>query len=87
MISGKTNPGFAFELSEDVLDDYELLEVLCDVDAGEYGKVPEVVKLLLGEEQKNKLKEHIRKENGKVSANLMLSEVTDIFNSTKSLKN
>ena len=87
MISGKTNSGFAFELSEDVLDDYELLEVLCAVDAGEYGKVPEVVKLLLGDEQKNKLKEHIRKENGKVSATLMLSEVTDIFNSTKSLKN
>lgn len=87
MITGKTLTGFEFELQDDVLDDYELLETLAAVDRGEYGRITEMVEQLLGKEQKEKLKEHIRNEHGKVSATKLMDEVKEIFGGSKELKN
>lgn len=87
MIKGKTESGFAYELPEDAFDDYELLEVLHKIDKGEAGYVVEMVDMLLGEEQKTKLKEHIRTEHGKVSASKMLEVVMEIFQKEKKGKN
>ena len=87
MIEGKTNTGFAFSLNEEVLDDYELVEALCDVDDGNFGSIVKVVDMLLGGEQKKALKEHIRSLNGKVSVTMMCDEVTQIFNACNDLKN
>ena len=33
-MKGKTSSGFEYELDEAALDDYELLEDLCEMDAG-----------------------------------------------------
>lgn len=87
MITGKTRSGFEFELDDEVLDDYELLEILHKLDSGEYGLVTEMVGKLLGEEQKDLLKEHVRGEDGKVSAKRMMDEVAEIFQANDSLKN
>lgn len=87
MITGKTKSGFEFELDDEVLDDYELLEVLHKLDSGEYGLVTEMVGKLLGEEQKDLLKEHVRGEDGKVSAKRMMDEVAEIFKANNGLKN
>lgn len=35
MVKGITESGFEFELDEEILDDYELLESLCDIDNGD----------------------------------------------------
>ena len=87
MVTGKTESGFEFELKKEALDDYELVEVLHKIDKGEFGLVPEMVERLLGEEQKEKLKEHVRDENGKVSASRLLDEVMQIFRANKETKN
>lgn len=87
MITGTTSSGFAFELEDDVLDDYELLEVLHKVDNGEESYVVEMVDMLLGYEQKNRLKEHIKNTNRRVSASKMMDEVAEIFNATQKGKN
>ena len=87
MITGKTKSGFEFELDDEVLDDYELLEVLHKLDSGEYGLVTEMVGKLLGEEQKDLLKEHVRGEDGKVSTQRMMVEVAEIFQANNGLKN
>lgn len=87
MIKGITSTGFEFELEEDVLDDYELLEILTKVDEGNYGLVTKMVDILLGEEQKELLKNHIRAKSGRVSAKKMMEEVSEIFQSSNSLKN
>ena len=76
--SGKTKSGFEFQIDEEALDDYELLEELAMVDRGKTGKVVGVLERLLGAEQKDKLKEHLRKD-GKVSAKKMFSELKEIF--------
>lgn len=87
MIKGKTKSGFEFTLSEDVLDDYEILELLCDIEAGEYNKITFLVNLLLGKEQRDALKEHLRQENGHVSATAMVTEVMEIFEASSQGKN
>ena len=87
MINGKTESGFEFGIKEEVLDDYELLEVLGKVDRGEVGYVPDMVEMLLGTEQKNRLKAHIRKEHGRITVTDMINEVMQIFNANKELKN
>lgn len=87
MIRGKTTSGFEYELEDDAFDDYELLETLRKIDKGESGCIVDMVNMLLGVKQKQNLKEHIRKENGKVSASKMLEEVMEIFKKEEEGKN
>lgn len=87
MIRGKTTSGFEYELEEELLDDYELLESLCEIDEGNGEEIVAVVKKLLGEEQKNRLKEHIRTEKGRVSAQRLFEEVSEILKSNDTGKN
>ena len=78
MIKGKTESGFKFEISKDVINDYELIENLGELDDNPLilGKI---VKQILGEEQTAKLKDHIRNENGIVPTNKMTQEIIEIF--------
>lgn len=85
MITGKTKSGFEFEISENTLDDYDLLEALADVQSDPM-KITKVIDILFGE-NKDKLKEHVRKEHGYVSTQAITSLVTEIFNSIKTSKN
>lgn len=87
MLRGKTESGFEYELDDDVLDDYELLEMFCKIDEGETNLTTKMVNMLLGEEQKERLKNHVRAKSGRVSARRLLVEVTEILNSTKEGKN
>ena len=87
MITGKTESGFEFELDEESLDDYELLENLCDLDNGDISKITVAANQLLGKEQMNALKEHVRNEKGRVSAAKMIEEIAQIFNSRSEVKN
>ena len=66
MITGKTESGFEFQLDEENLDDYELLENLCDIDNGDASKITIAANQLLGKEQMKALKEHVRNEKGRV---------------------
>lgn len=87
MIKGVTNSGFAFELDDDVVDNYEMLDALVKVDRGETTYIVDVVDSLLGEEQKEKLMKHIRNEKGRVSASGMIKETFEIFEKCKEIKN
>lgn len=86
MISGTTKSGFDYEISEDVLDDYELLEMLSEVDRGNVSLLTTAAGLILGEEQIKKLKEHNRGDNGIVSAKRMIKDIVDII-TKKEIKN
>lgn len=87
MIKGKTPSGFEFELEDDVLDDYDLLECLQKADEGDTGCMIKVVDVLLGKEQKGRLKDHVRSDNGRVSAKALFAEVGEIFQACKEGKN
>lgn len=87
MIKGKTSSGFDFVISEDIINDYELIENLGELDDNPIilGKI---VKQVLGKEQTNQLKNHIRNENGIVPIDKMTQEIIGIFQSAgKETKN
>lgn len=87
MIRGETSTGFKFEIEESVLDDYELLETLIDVDNGNDVALFRAIDMILSKEQKNHLKEHLRKIHGRVPASAMISEIMDIMETSSIGKN
>ena len=78
MISGETRSGFKFEVSEDIANDMELFEALCDLDNGDATAVVPVCRIILGE-QKKALYDHLRKKYGHVPVDKVTEEITDIF--------
>ena len=86
-MKGKTSSGFEYELNEEALDDYELLEDLCERDAGKMSNMSRVMNRLIGAEQKERLKEHLRTENGRVPMSKMMIEIEEIFKNAKAGKN
>lgn len=87
MIKGKTNSGFEFEVDANALDDWELLEQLNAIDKGETSMVVDVFKKLLGEEQFEALKKHIKESAGKISITGMVATLEEIFEACDSTKN
>lgn len=86
MIRGTTRTGFAFEVQDAALDDYELVETLNRLEAGEPQVITTVVDKLLGNEQKERLKDHVRVD-GRVSIGRIMDEIADIFNQKGEIKN
>lgn len=80
MLKGTTKSGFKYEVSDELLNNYELIEVLADVDTNPL-LLPKLVKMLLGDEQKNALANHVRTESGVVPLDSISVEVMEIFQS------
>ena len=86
-MKGKTSTGFKFEINEKSLKNYELVEMLADLEENPL-ILPKVVKLLLGNEQTKNLKDHVRdKETNTVDVEQMAKEISDIFQSQQEIKN
>jgi len=86
MIKGETKSGFDYSIPEENLNNYELLEVLVEVEENPL-LIAKTVNLLLGKEQANRLKEHLRTKNGIVPTDKMSNEIMEIFESQKETKN
>lgn len=84
MIKGKTKSGFNYHIDENILQDYELLEAIAETEKNPIF-ITKVVRMLLGDDI-DKLKEHVRDENGHVSIEKMNVEITEIFKAQKKLK-
>lgn len=76
---GTLDSGFEFEINNDILDDYDLLEDLIAVDNGEGQKIVSVITKVLGPEQEKMLKDHLRTENGKLRTSDMTKAIGEIF--------
>lgn len=85
MLKGTTESGFAYEIPDETLNDYELFELIAEVDTNPL-LLPKLVVKLLGEDQKKSLMDHVRNEYGIVKIDSMSQEVMEIFKS-KELKN
>ena len=78
MIKGITESGFNFEVKEELADDFEFLELL-----GDFSENPlmasKLADKMLGREQKEVLKEHLRGEDGRIKTSDMFRELTEII--------
>lgn len=86
MLQGKTKSGFQYTIDDQTLDDFELVELLSEVDENPL-LLPKLIKRLLGEEQKKQLVEHCRNEEGRVPVEVLADEIVDIFNKCHQTKN
>ena len=82
-MKGKTSSGFEYEIDDEVKDDMELLDALIELDEGEPAGIKKATLIMLGQEQKNALYEHCRKQNGRVSASMVIAEFKEILDSAQ----
>lgn len=87
MIKGKTKTGFNYSLKKEVLDDWELLEILREIDKGNPQYSVDAVIKLLGKKQYERLKNHIKNSNGRISTEAMTKELSDIIMNNQKTKN
>lgn len=76
----KTTSGFEINIDQTRFDNAELLDALSDLNAGDSLAVSRVLSLLLGKEDKKRLYDHCRAEDGRVPIEALSQEIEDIFN-------
>jgi len=79
MEKGTTKSGFEFEIDESVFDDWDLLERLNAIDKGNTAIVVDVATDILGQEQLDRLKDHLRSDTGKLTITAMTDAIGEIF--------
>lgn len=84
LIKGTTSTGFEYEIEKSRLSNYELLEQIAEVDENPLA-LPKVLKLLLGSNV-DKLKDHIRDENGFVDVEKLMAETQEILQGPAEIK-
>lgn len=78
-MKGKTKSGFAYTLRDGFVDDMELLEMLTEMDDGNMSVLPKVLTRMFGDDQKRKLYDHCRTDDGRVPMTAVAEEVAQIF--------
>ena len=78
MIEGKTKSGFAYSIDEENVDQ-EFLDALSEAEDGDPLKVSKALRMLLGDEQRKKLYEHLRNEKGHVPVKEVMEAFRDIL--------
>lgn len=78
MIRGKLESGFEYEIAEEVRDNMELLDAIVEAEENPLA-VSKVVQLLLGNEQRKQLYDHLRTEKGNVPIMAVSRAVAEIF--------
>lgn len=86
MAKKKTSTGFSYEIDEKALNNFELLDMLGDLEENPL-LLPKIIKLILGEEQKKALYDHVRDKDGTVPTDRIEEELTEIFLSGQEIKN
>ena len=86
MMKGRLSTGFEFQVDEKNLDNMEMVEAIAECDTNPIA-MTHVIKMLLGEEQKKRLYDHLRTEDGRVPIKAVSTAVVEIFNSAKKGKN
>lgn len=78
MVKGTLKSGFEFEIDVDSLNDMEFVEALADTEVNPLA-FPRVCRMMLGEEQKKRLYNHLRDEKGKVPVHEVEKAIVEIM--------
>lgn len=81
MKKGKTNSGFKYEIDENIMDDMELVDALAAAQGDDPMQISVVVSKIFGPEQKKKLYDHVRTEDGRVPIMSVADTIKEIFES------
>lgn len=86
-MKAQLSDGFEVEILDEIVDDWEFLEVLASIDEGETGQIVKAAKMLLGNEGVQILKEHLRGKDGRVKSTAMVDALEQILTSANTSKN
>lgn len=88
-MKGKTKTGFEWDVNPAAVDNWELVEILTEADKGRSSALIQGMKMILGDEGYQALKEHVRglSKDGIVHSTAMSSEFLSFLNSTNQGKN
>lgn len=86
-VTGTTSSGFAWTLDERVVDNMELVDALADASDDDPLAVSRVCRLMLGDEQRKQLYDHLRTEDGRVPFREVSQALIDIMGGFKAGKN
>ncbi len=78
MVRGTLKSGFQFEIDAEALDDMEFVEVLADAEKNGLA-FPKLCTMMLGEEQKKRLYDHLRNEKGKVPVKAVQDAIIEMM--------
>lgn len=78
--------GFRYEIADERLNNFELLEVLAEVDENPL-LMPKLLTLLLGDRQAKNLKNFLRNKEGFVSVDKISDTIAEIFDKQQKVKN
>lgn len=79
MLKGTTKSGFHYEIQDNVFDNMELVDTIAEATEDDPVAVSRLVKMTLGVEQRKKLYDHLRTEDGRVPTEKVFEEVGEIF--------
>lgn len=79
MKQGKLKNGFKFEIDENVLDDMELLDDMAEAEGENPLKISAVIVRVLGKEQRKRLYDSLRGEDGRVHIEDATAAFTEIL--------
>lgn len=75
-----TETGFEVDLDIGLMDDMELFDLIVELDEGNLGKIPKLLKKVLNNEDIKRLYDHVRLEGGRVPATSVVLELGNIMN-------
>ena len=75
---GTLSNGFRYSIENDVFDDYEILELIADVEDNPTS-ITKLVTLILGEKQKNNLIKYLKNKEGKARLSTMERLMGELF--------
>lgn len=77
-MQGVTESGFKFNVNDKALKNMELVEAIAEVDSNPL-RLPGLLTMLLGDEQKKKLYDHVRAKDNTVPMDKVAAEVVAIL--------
>lgn len=86
MLKGTTSAGFEFEISDETLDNFEIVEQMLRYEDGYNTAFWRVCYLMLGDDGMRALREICADEDGNVKTSVMREQLDEIM-STKPVKN
>ena len=81
------NSGLQLDIDLEVMDDWEVFELLREIDKGDAGAIVDLIPLALGDKQFKALKEHLKNEKGRIKASDMVDAFYELLEKVNALKN
>ena len=79
----KTPSGYEADIDKAALDDYELTEIMAEYVGGNGLALPRMVNRVLSPEDRKRLMDHLRGEDGRVSTDAVSAEFLEIIRAAR----